>query len=96
MRWINMAVILLCLGQTETVQVFVGGEHVVVRTMPVEYAHDSGGWGDAAMECYTDDELYCSCDVTIVLHCCSADLDQDGDVDLADFQEMQIRWTGPK
>ena len=85
----NLIVMLLCLGQTETMQVFVGGEHVVVRTMPVEYAHDSGGWGDAVLECYTDDELCCTCGVTIVLNCCSADLDQDGDVDLADFAEFQ-------
>ena len=41
------------------------------------------------MECYSDGAMYHACGVPIELYCCSADLDQDGDVDLEDFALFQ-------
>ena len=96
MRWISLIAVLLCLGQTETVQFFGGTEGCygngmvfVMREAVNECDHGDGGWGDVLMECYTDGELYHRCGVVIEMTCCSADLDHDGDVDLADFAEFQ-------
>ena len=96
LRIIIAALCLLLLGQTETVQFFVGddgcygdGTSWVVRSAINECEHGAGGWGDARMECYSDGAMYHACGVPIELYCCSADLDQDGDVDLEDFALFQ-------
>jgi len=84
---------LLLLGQTDEVQLFDYGEQVVVRQMTTEERYGPGGWDVQLLECYVDGEMTCQCGVTIVLEhteiCRTADLDGDGDVDLADFAEFQ-------
>jgi len=98
---IVLAIVMLV--QADSVQFFAGmdgcygdGTVYVVREAVNECDHGDGGWGTARMECYSNGELYHRCGVTIELTCCSADLDQDGDVDLRDFGMFVEQWTCPE
>ena len=101
--------VLLCIGQTETVQFFLAGEEACYGTDTTLIlceavngcGHGVSGWtGEVLMECYRDGELYYRCGVEIVFNCTeirrTPDLDGDGDVDLADFGRMATEWTGPR
>ena len=51
--------------------------------------------------CYTriendDGSDICEFECVVNIHVVTFDADRDGDVDLADFQRMEIAWTGPR
>jgi len=102
-----IAIVLMLLGQTETVQLFIGddgcygdGTRWVVREAVNECEHGNGGWGPVKMECYSDGALYYRCGVAVTFDCAEVrptpDLDQDGDVDLEDINAALAAMTGPQ
>ena len=105
MRWIGLATVLLCLGQTETVQFFLGDdgcygpdvEYVIRRA--VDDCETAGGWGtrenaSVLIEWYNGDGgMICQAWIRAniyIIEDCTPDLDGDGDVDLRDFALFQV------
>ena len=105
------ALLLLPLAGEETVQVFVnadgnrdtgygyGGTDYIVREALVEQSCGSGGWGrrvECYVELYEHDKWVATYPYECELTCCSADLDLDGNVNLADYALFQEAFNGTR
>ena len=92
MRWISLIAVLLCVGHADAP---VRSTDCYPKCGVVLEPNGQG------VTCYTvvtndDGSDICEYECVVNVHVVTFDADHDGDVDLADFQRMEIAWTGPR